>query len=495
MRLSLRLTLGQQLMLLVIGLVLAVQVINVIVARIADVQLVTEGQTTRHITLAGQSFRGGLILPKDQRARYAQSLSNPAIHMEWGPQKPVLEGDVRRPDIEAEALSWYTRAGLPVSEVVVTERGYPTPPPRQGMVAERSPILGLGEPPRTLWVHEFDRKSVPEWVFKEKQAPPGNFMNLLRSQPRVEVHRVALRHDVTGDWLTVYQLRRLPPINSVYTKLIISSLASLLIAIVLLLISRRIMRPFWNLSHQAERLGRGELASQLAVEGPRDTQEIIKSFNRMNERVTQTVDYQIGLLRSLAHDLKGPLAAVQRLVGSVEPDTTKNQIETRLNRVQTNIDSIMSFSRAVMRDGNLEKVDLALLLDVVVEEHYGQGALVEMTDAEPVIVSCRVNAIQRCLSNLVENACKYGGEARACVSKDGDEAIVTISDKGPGIPEDELERVFQPFERLTQHVPGTGLGLTITKTIMVDHGGSVHLLNGPTGGLQAVLRLPLHAYD
>ncbi len=492
MRFSVRLTLGQQLTLLIIGLVLAVQIVSVIVARIADVQLVSVAQKSMHLTLAGRSFRGALALPEDLRARYTETLSNLAIHIEWGAPRPLLDGDVRRPDVEAEALSWYLRAGIPVSEVIVTERGFPTPPPPPGMVADESVMVGLGEPPRTLLVHELDRTNVPRWIYEEKPAPPNSFLNIFRTWPRAEVHRIALRHDATGNWLTVYQLKRLPPVNGAYTKLIISSLFSLLIALIVLLISRRVMGPFWRLSREAERLGRGEPTSPLVVEGPRDTREIIKSFNRMNERVTQAVDYQIGLLRSLAHDLKGPLAGIKQLVESVRPDTARDQIEARLDRVQSIVDSIMTFSRAVMRDGDFQRVDLALLLEVVIDERSELGDLAEMAGTEPVIVSCRVNAIQRCLSNLVENACKYGGEVHASVTKDGDDAVITIDDKGPGIPEDELERVFQPFERLAKDVPGSGLGLAIVKTIVVDQGGTVSLLNRSEGGLRAELRLPLH---
>ncbi|WP_161831176.1 HAMP domain-containing sensor histidine kinase [Pseudovibrio sp. POLY-S9] len=353
-------------------------------------------------------------------------------------------------------------------------------------------MLGLGEPPRTLLTHELDWTTVPRWVFEEKPTSPESLLDLFRAQPRAEVHRIALRHDATGNWLTVYQLRRFPPVNVAFTNLIISSLISLLIAVIILMISRRVMKPFWHLSHEAERLGRGEATSFLAVEGPRDTREIIKSFNRMNERVSLAVDYQIGLLRSLAHDLKGPLSGIKKLTEEIKPDTARHQISARLNQVQSTLDSIMTFSRAVMRDGDFQRVDLTLLLDLVIEERCELGDLAEMADTESVIVSCRVNAIQRCLSNLVENACKYGSAAHATVSKDGDEAVITIEDNGPGIPEEELERVFQPFQRLATDIPGSGLGLAIVKTIVTDQGGVIRLLNRAEGGLRAELRLPLH---
>ncbi|MDJ0631030.1 MAG: ATP-binding protein [Rhodobacter sp.] len=490
-----RVTLAQQLMLLVIGLVMGVQIANVIVLRVAEVQQFSTQQQSRHLAVAGRAMRSLLDVPEDQKASFAGTLSNPSIQVEWGDLRPLLSGDARRPEAEAEALAWYRKAGLPVNDIVMTVRGYPSPPPPPGISSERSRILSLGEPPRTILVQSFDRPRLRVWALRERPAPPDNFLNYIRTHPRAEVHRISLRHEESGTWLSVYQLRRLPPVNAAYTKLLTSSLVSVFIAAIVLIIGHRVMRPLRRLSREAERLGRGEVVERLAVEGPRDTREIIATFNRMNERITQAVDYQIGLLRSLAHDLSGPLAGVKRLVGSVGPDTTRDQIEARLERVQSIVDAIMAFSRAVMRDGDFQSVDLVQLLDVVIDERVELGGDAAMEDSEPIMATCRVSAIQRCLSNLVDNACKYGGQARATVRRDGDEAVVTIDDAGPGIPDGDLERVFEPFQRLADSTQGNGLGLAIAKTIVVDQGGSIRLLNRPEGGLRAELRLPLERVD
>jgi len=217
------------------------------------------------------------------------------------------------------------------------------------------------------------RTRLPLYLKTDVETPPERLIDLFRFEPPAEVQRLALRYEGTDEWLTLYALLRPASLNPYITKFFTSSLISLSLAAVFFVIERRMMLPLRRLSKEAERLGRGEAASVLAVEGPSDTREIITSFNRMNERVTQAVDYQIGLLRSLAHDLKGPLAGVKGLVASVGPDTTRDQIEERLTRVQGIVDAIMSFSRAVMRDGDFQTVDISQLMDVVIDERVELG--------------------------------------------------------------------------------------------------------------------------
>jgi signal transduction histidine kinase len=220
------------------------------------------------------------------------------------------------------------------------------------------------------------------------------------------------------------------------------------VALGALVLGRRVMAPFRRVSQRAELLGRGERAPDVPVEGPKDVREIVSAFNAMNARVSQATDYQIGLLRSLGHDLKGPLASVGRLVSTVGPEETRAQIETRLGSVQSIVEAIMSFSRAVMRDGALETTDMAAMLHAVVDEQADLGADAVAEAPDRLLLSCRVNAMERCLRNLVENALKYGGAVEARLFAQGDEAVIQIDDRGPGIPEDEIESAFQPFYRL-----------------------------------------------
>jgi signal transduction histidine kinase len=123
------------------------------------------------------------------------------------------------------------------------------------------------------------------------------------------------------------------------------------------------------------------------------------------------------------------------------------------------------------------------------------GMPVTSDATETVTCVCRPGEIRRAVRNLVENGVRYGGEARVTVEKQGEEVVVKVEDKGPGIPSDQMEDVFEPFSRLetsrNRDTGGHGLGLTIARAVARNHGGEITLANRPEGGLTATLRIPL----
>jgi signal transduction histidine kinase len=307
----------------------------------------------------------------------------------------------------------------------------------------------------------------------------------------VTVFTFALKLRGEDNWVTLYRLFRPPPFSVEITQLLFSAFAALFIGSLAVIVGRSNMKPLQDLRQGAAVLGRGDRAPDVPVRGAKDVQEIVVAFNEMNARVSQSTDYQIGLLRSLGHDIKGPLASVDRLVTDINPDETRAQIERRLGRVHDIIDSIMSFSRAVMRDGELERTDLAAILEAVIDEQVDLGAKASADVPDRLLVTCRINAMERCLRNVVGNAVKYGGSAHARLFVEAGDAVIQIDDTGPGIPPEALESVFQPFQRLAEDPDGTGLGLAIARTIVVDQGGTLTLSNRPEGGLRAQLRFSL----
>jgi len=343
-----------------------------------------------------------------------------------------------------------------------------------------------GKPRR--WVLQPELDEAGDVVIPSATGPDGEPIEPRSS--KVQVYTVAMLPEGSEDWIVLHKCMRAPNVWGSIAIGLYSLMAAVVVAIVALLLGRLAMAPFRRVAHQAELLGRGDRASPVPVDGPRDVREIVTAFNRMNARVSQATDYQIGLLHSLGHDLKGPLASVKRLVGDVGPDETRAQIEHRLDSVQTIVNAIMSFSRAVLRDGELEVTDLAAMLNTVINEQADLGADAEAETPDRLLLTCRINAMERCLRNLVENALKYGGSVRATLFTDDSEAVIQIDDTGPGIPDDEIESAFQPFYRLADDTKGSGLGLAIARTIVIDQGGSLTLTNRPEGGLRAELRLP-----
>lgn len=415
--------------------------------------------------------------------------------------------DVEDPEAAKQLLSTAQVGRAPVDQLLVASREFTYYRlPRNAAALQPGPVRSAPAPlsinnQRRVFTRDMPQDGKPRaWVLQPaldeggkqvipaQTGPDGEPIEVRGSS--VRVYTVAMLPQGSEDWIVLHKFMRAPNIGGTIAIALYALIAAAIVAIIALLLGRRVMAPFRRLADQAELLGRGERAPEVPIEGPKDVREIVSAFNSMNARVGQATDYQIGLLHSLGHDLKGPLASVARLVSDLRPDETRAQIEGRLERVQSIVEAIMSFSRAVMRDGELEVIDLASLLETITDEQADLGLDVTADTPARLLVTCRANAIERCLRNLVENAIKYGGEpVRTRLFTDGDEAIIQIDDTGPGIPEDEIESAFQPFFRLADDEQGSGLGLAIARTIAIDQGGSLDLTNQPTGGLRAELRL------
>lgn len=428
--------------------------------------------------------------------------SDPHLWVQYGPWEGLHAMDARDRDREVVLLE---KSPIPEAATAarVGSRTYKYVPKVRGNpeeIARNTPrLFALGnQPKQTIKLPPKDGKPygwvlAPEDPSKQELSPQRKegWSPLALGNRPTTVYTVALQPAGDDNWIVVYRLVRPAPLGGTLSIAAYAVLAGLGVSGLALLVGSRVMTPFRQVAHQAERLGRGERAAEVQVAGARDVREIVSAFNKMNARVSQATDYQIGLLRSLGHDLKGPLAAISRLVSDVGPNATRVQIEARLHSVQSIVEDIMSFSRAVMRDGELEVTDMASMLDTVIDEQVELGANAIADTPDRLLLKCRANAMQRCLRNLVENAIKYGGSVRATLAQDGEEAVVQIDDDGPGIPEDEIESAFQPFYRLAHDERGSGLGLAIARTIVIDQGGTLSLSNRPEGGLRAELKLPL----
>jgi signal transduction histidine kinase len=142
----------------------------------------------------------------------------------------------------------------------------------------------------------------------------------------------------------------------------------------------------------------------------------------------------------------------------------------------------------------MQRTDFDSILDSVCADAAEAGQDVTLSGLTGVSLAAQPNAMRRCLTNLIDNAVKYGGYARVTASRDKNKVIVQVRDGGPGIPENMLEAVFDPFFRLevsrSRDTGGTGIGITIARNIAEKHGGTLYLRNHPDGGLMATLELP-----
>lgn len=271
--------------------------------------------------------------------------------------------------------------------------------------------------------------------------------------------------------------------------------SALVIAAVAVLAARRIVRPMRSLAAAASRFGLGETVDDLPEEGPVETRETVRAFNLMRGRLDRYLRERTAMLAAVSHDLRTPITSLRLHAEFVESQKTKMKIYAALDEMQRMIEDTLAFIREDMQREETRKVDLNALIDSVAADLSELGHDIEVIESNRVLVACRPVALRRALRNLMENAATYGSRGTVRTEKDDTAIRVFIEDEGQGIPEADLERVFDPFVRLetsrNRDTGGSGLGLAIARSIVRGHGGGVLLGNRAKGGLRATVVLPI----
>ncbi len=258
---------------------------------------------------------------------------------------------------------------------------------------------------------------------------------------------------------------------------------------------RRVTAPLGMLSAAADRLGRDVGAEPLAETGTREMQSAARAFNRMQERLRRLIESRTQMLAALSHDLRTPLTLLRLRAEEVADADERDKMLATIAEMDEMIGTTLAFARDEVRAEPRRRVDVAALLASVVDDMADAGLPVTMAPAAPLTHECQPGALKRAITNLLDNAVKYGKRAQAAISTTANAIEITIDDDGPGIPEAELPRVFQPFYRVEESrnrdTGGTGLGLAIAQSIVQAHGGELTLANRPGGGLRATIKLPV----
>lgn len=260
---------------------------------------------------------------------------------------------------------------------------------------------------------------------------------------------------------------------------------------------RRTTRPIRDLAAAAERLGRDVKAPRLPETGPEEVAQAAAAFNTMADRIGRFVADRTTMLAAIGHDLRTPITRLRLRAEFVEDEATRAKTLADLDEMERMIAGTLAFVRDDSALERMTRLDLAALLRTVADEANDVAGEEVVTVAElpPITVEARPLALKRAMANLVNNAVAYAG--RCVLRLSGPErgvVSITVEDEGPGIPEEERELVFQPFHRLeasrSRETGGTGLGLTIARTILRGHGGDVTLANRSPHGLAVTATLP-----
>ena len=258
-------------------------------------------------------------------------------------------------------------------------------------------------------------------------------------------------------------------------------------------ISSRVAKPLTALAAAASVAAGGGKAPRVPEEGPDDVRNAAAAFNIMTDRVSRTLESQRQLLSAVGHDLRTPITAMRINLEFIEDTELRERLASNLEELQALTESVLSAAKGAGGETK-RNIDLSALVESLCADLDDMGEPVTWHTHGPAPLACRPDEIRRAVRNLVENAVTYGRRADVQIRETPAAYEILVEDEGPGIPETEKTRVFEPFVRLessrNSETGGSGLGLTLVKAIAQGHGGGVSLEDRYGGGLRARLSLP-----
>jgi len=323
-------------------------------------------------------------------------------------------------------------------------------------------------PERIGYPFQFDTRSNPERVVVETELPSG----VLRV--------IAPRKRLFSSTTYIFIL-----------WMVGTSLVLVAIAIYFL---RRQIGPMRRLAHAAESFGKGVQAVDFKPTGATEVRQAARAFLQMRERIQRQMTQRTEMLAGVSHDLRTPLTRMKLQLEMAPDKDAAAALTADVADMERMVEGYLAFARGEGSEVPIE-TDLGELLLEIVENAHRHGADIAIdTIPARLILMLRRDAIKRAITNLTDNASRHGGQAVVSVTRGGDMIEIAIDDDGPGIPANNRESVFKPFFRLDEsrnpETGGVGLGLTIARDVVRNHGGDLVLLDSLLGGLRASIRLP-----
>lgn len=258
---------------------------------------------------------------------------------------------------------------------------------------------------------------------------------------------------------------------------------------------REAVRPLSDLAAAADALDPNKKASPLAENGPSEVANAARAFNAMRDRIADYLAERVQILAAISHDLQTPITRMRLRAELADDSVEKDKLVRDLAEIERLVQDGIAYARSSHGDGEKPtRIDLASFIDSIAYDYQDIGKSVTLGGVVPGTIVTKPHSLRRILTNFIDNALKFAGAAEVSVTRSSDGMLVIrVTDDGPGIPDDKLEAVMQPFFRLetsrNRETGGSGLGLAISQQLAFTIEGSVKLYNRPAGGLTAEVTL------
>jgi signal transduction histidine kinase len=258
---------------------------------------------------------------------------------------------------------------------------------------------------------------------------------------------------------------------------------------------RQAIRPLGDLAAAADALDPNKKSPPLSEAGPSEVAHAARAFNAMRDRIAHYLEERVQILAAISHDLQTPITRMRLRADMADDSPERDKLVHDLGEIERLVQDGIAYARSAHGSGEkISRIDLASFIDSIAYDYQDTGKAVTVMGVVQGTASTKPHALRRILSNFIDNAVKFAGAAEIGVERrsEGD-IVITVLDRGPGIPEDLLEAAMQPFFRLEQsrnrETGGTGLGLAIAQQLAAALGGSVRLYNRAGGGLAAEITI------
>ena len=311
-----------------------------------------------------------------------------------------------------------------------------------------------------------------------------------KSQDRHVVIAVQLREGV----LQVVAPRKRLFSSTTYVFVIWMVGTSMILFAVATIFMRNQVKPIRRLADAAEDFGKGRDVSNFKPEGATEVRQAASAFMAMRERIVRQIRQRTDMLAGVSHDLRTPLTRMRLQVEMLGDQTGAEDLKGDIGEMEHMLEGYLAFARGEGTE-QVRDTNLSPLLETVGEQGRRKGGLIDLHIESSCRMPLRAAAFKRCLTNLVDNAIRFGEHVTIRAGLREQRYEITIDDDGPGIPEEQRDDVFRPFFRVEDSrnpvTGGVGLGLTIAGDVVRSHGGEIDLTDSPNGGLRVRIRMPV----
>ncbi|MFC3653395.1 ATP-binding protein [Dyella humi] len=327
-------------------------------------------------------------------------------------------------------------------------------------------------------------------LIQDTQVRPWSSMTVKSVHPRYSLAMELIDHS----WVSFSTDRRNWGMSQSAKWLIATLFLMLSCSLTASAASRRLARPIQHFSSAAEAFGSSSKIEPLRLSGPFEIREAAEAFNAMQSRIQELVSSRTEMFTAISHDLRAPLTRIRLRGEFIEDVEQQRRLFRDVDEMEAMIEASLNYFRFDGQQEDATRFELGELIQSVLDDFQDMGRTVAMAGMHQLVYRGQPLAIRRALTNLVDNAVKYGISALVTLTVQGRSVVITIDDNGPGVTPDLIPKLFRPFFRgepsRNRETGGFGLGLASAYSIIRSHGGELVLSNRQPHGLRATIWLP-----